>query len=189
MNIIRSLRAGAYALFAAMGLIALTMMPVSAHIGLKADTYEAGSTAIVTFGFGHGCDDSPTTGLAIQVPERILSVQPVLAEGWSIEKEIEGLASPVAGAHGEEITERTATVTFTADEPVETEFYAMVSLRIVLPEDAAGETIFFPVVQGCVEGENAWIEIPADGEDPDSLESPAPSISVIERADDDSDGH
>lgn len=166
------------------GLLLSAMTPASAHVGVKADTYEAGSTAIVTFGFGHGCGESPTTSLAIQVPEEFLSVTPVFAPGWSIEKEMEELATPIAGSHGEEITERTATVTFTADQPVENGIYAMVSLRISLPEDAVGKTIYFPVVQGCEEGENAWIQIPEDGEDAHSLESPAPAITVVESSED-----
>ncbi|MCO5217329.1 MAG: YcnI family protein [Thermomicrobiales bacterium] len=166
------------------GLLLSTLTPASAHVVAKADTYEAGSTAIVTFGFGHGCGESPTTSLAIQIPEEFVSVNPVLAPGWHIEREMETLATPVAGSHGQEITERTATVTFTADEPVENGIFGMVSLRLTLPEDAAGETIYFPVVQGCEEGEWAWIEIPEDGQDPHALEAPAPSITIVEPAED-----
>lgn len=166
-------------LAAAMVMLA-TFAPASAHVGVKADTYAAGSTAIVTFGFGHGCGESPTTALSIQIPEEISSVTPVLAPGWSIEIEKEELATPIAGSHGEEVTERTSVITFTADESVEGGIYGMVSLRLGLPEDAAGETIYFPVVQECEEGETGWIQIPEDGEDEADLAEPAPSITVTE---------
>ena len=43
-----------------------------------------------------------------------------------------------------------------------------------------GETLYFPVIQTCEEGEAAWIEIPAEGEDGEELESPAPSITLTE---------
>ena len=134
----------------------------------------------MTFGFGHGCGDSPTTALAFQVPEQFTSATPVFAPGWSIAVEKEELEEPITGGHGEEITERTSTITFTADEPIENGIYAMVSIRLALPEDAAGETIYFPVIQECEEGEHAWIEIPQEGEDAHSLESPAPGLNVTE---------
>ena len=110
--------------------------------------------------FSHGCSDSPTTALVIQIPEEFNRATPVFAPGWSIEVDTEDLDEPITGGHGEEITERTSTVTFTADEPIENNIYAMVSVRLSLPEDSAGETIYFPVIQECEEGEHAWIEIP-----------------------------
>lgn len=161
-------------------LMVTSILPASAHVGVKADTYAAGSTAMVTFGFSHGCEESPTTALVFQIPEEFNSVAPVFAPGWSIEIEKETLATPVAGSNGEEITERTSVVTYTADKPMEDGIYAMVTLRLPLPEDAAGTDIAFPIIQECEEGENAWIEVAKDGEDADDLESPAPVITVTE---------
>lgn len=166
------------AIGAASILLLATLMPASAHVGLRADTTTAGETAIITFGFGHGCGDSPTTALVIQIPEQFNSVTPVFAAGWSIEIEKEELDEPIEGSHGTTITERTATVTFAADEPIENGIYGMVSLRLSLPQESAGETIFFPVIQECEDGEHAWIEIPQEGEDPHDLEEPAPGIEV-----------
>lgn len=180
MDVFKTFRTGIISVLTAAVLMAGSFAPASAHVGVKSDTTNAGETAIVTFGFGHGCGDSPTTALVIQVPEQFNSVTPVFAPGWSIEVEKEELDEPITGGHGEEITERTATVTFTADESIENNIYAMVSLRLSLPEDAAGETIYFPVIQECEEGETGWIEIPQEGEDGDSLESPAPSIEITD---------
>ena len=161
-------------------LLMTAISPAAAHVKSKADTYAAGSTAIVTFGFSHGCGESPTTAMVFQVPGQFNSVNPVFAPGWTIEVEKEALATPVSGTHGEEITERVSIVTFTADEPIEGGIYATVSLRLTLPEDAVGETIAFPVIQECEDGENAWIEIAQEGEDADTLEFPAPVIEVTE---------
>ncbi len=180
MNIAQKILKSIGVAAAAIGLVAASSLPAAAHVGMKADTYAAGSTAIVTFGFSHGCGESPTTALVFQIPEEFASVNPVFAPGWSIEVEREDLATPIAGSHGEEITERTSIVTFTADEPIENGIYATVSLRLPLPEDAAGESIAFPVIQECEEGETGWIEVAKDGEDADDLESPAPVIEITE---------
>ena len=166
----------------AAALLGTTLIPASAHVGVKADTTAAGSTAMVSFGFGHGCGESPTTALAIQIPEEFSSVTPVWDAGWDIEIVNESLATPIAGSHGEEVTERVSEVIFTAEEPIENGIYGMVTLRLSLPEDAAGETIYFPVVQICEDGETGWIQIPGEGQDADELEEPAPGLTVTEAA-------
>ena len=45
-----------------------------------------------------------------------------------------------------------------------------------------GDVLWFPVVQECASGADRWIEIPADGQDPEKLESPAPGLTLIEGA-------
>lgn len=187
MNHFKTFRTGMVSILGAAILLVAALAPASAHVGLNADTSAAGSTAIVTFGFGHGCGESPTTALAIQIPEEFNSAAPVFAPGWSIEIESEDLDEPISGSHGEEITERISAITFTADEPIDTHFYATVSIRLALPEDATGKDIYFPVIQECEDGETAWIEIPQEGEDSHSLESPAPYLTVTEP--EESNGH
>lgn len=47
----------------------------------------------------------------------------------------------------------------------------------------AGGMLWFPVVQDCPDGAaERWIEIPAAGQDPNSLEMPAPGLTLIEKA-------
>ena len=43
-----------------------------------------------------------------------------------------------------------------------------------LPEDSAGQVLAFPVVQTCAKGETAWVDLAAEGQDPEELEAPAP---------------
>ena len=183
----RRVRTAALGIGAAALLSVSSIGPASAHVGVKADTTAAGSTAMVTFGFGHGCGESPTTALAFQIPEEFSGVSPVFEAGWDIEMVSEELATPIADSHGEEITDRVSEVIYTADEAIPDGIYGQVTLRLSLPEDAAGETIYFPVIQTCEDGEEAWIEIPAEGQDADELESPAPSITVSEA--EEGDGH
>lgn len=179
------------------GLGAATLMlisglgPASAHVSLKADTTATGSTGLLTFSFNHGCEGSATTEIAIAIPDTVRSVNPGMNYGWTIETVTDDSATPAGSpaADDEHASEgRITEVIYTAKEPVPDGFYDALVLRVALPEDASGETVYFPVVQTCEDGEVAWIEIPAEGQDADELESPAPSITLTD-AEENGGGH
>ncbi|MCW5953346.1 MAG: YcnI family protein [Propionibacteriaceae bacterium] len=151
-----------------------------AHVGVSGSSTAAGSSTLLTFAFSHGCGDSPTTRVAIQIPEGINAVAPSVNPGWTVEKVTASLDTPVADAHGNQANERVSQVVYTAKEPVPDGLRDAFVLSLTLPEDAAGRTLAFPTVQSCTVGENAWIELPAEGQDPHDLESPAPTLSVTE---------
>jgi hypothetical protein len=65
--------------------------------------------------------------------------------------------------HGEEITERATEVVYTAHAPLPDDLRDAFVLSLRIPEDTAGDTLYFPTVQTCEDGEHPWIEIPADG--------------------------
>ena len=156
----------------------------SAHVSIQEDQVAAGSSTIVTLAFAHGCEGSPTTAIRIQMPESIPTVNPTLNANWDVEKVTETLDAPIEGAHGEQITERVSEIIYTARTPVEDGFRDTFELSMTFPEDAVGQTIFFPVIQTCEAGESPWIEIPAEGQDPEELESPAPGVEVVAAAED-----
>lgn len=159
-----------------------------AHVGVTGTSTAAGSATLLTLAFSHGCDGSPTTKVAIQIPEGINAVAPTVNPGWTTEKLMAELDTAVTDAHGNQVTERVAQVVYTAREPIADGLRDAFVLSLTLPEDAAGRTLAFPTVQSCAEGENAWIEIPAEGQDPHQLESPAPTLRVTGTADSDG-GH
>lgn len=183
MRLRKPLLAGAAAVGGAVALsIGLPTM-AWAHVGLSGSSTAAGSSTLLTFAFSHGCGDSPTTRLAIQLPEGIDAVAPTVNPGWTVEKVMATLDAPVTDAHGNQLTERVAQVVYTAKEPVPNGVRDAFVLSLTLPADGAGQTLVFPTVQTCQAGENAWIEIPADGQDPRELDSPAPSLTVTEATD------
>ena len=98
---------------------------------------------------------------------------------WEVEKETEQLDPPVADAHGNEITERVASVTYRAETPLPDGYRDTFELSLQLP-DAEGDTLVFPTIQTCEQGESAWIEVPQDGQDSEELELPAPSFVISE---------
>ena len=139
-------------------------LAASAHVGVTPSSTAAGSSTVLTFAFSHGCAESPTTQLTFDIPESIESVTPTLNPNYTIEKVVEG--------------ERTAQVVYTAITPVEDGYRDTIELALRLPEDAEGETLAFPVLQTCAEGENDWSGVAEEGgAEP---ESPAPTIVVTE---------
>lgn len=149
-----------------------------AHVGVSGSSTAAGSPTLLTFAFSHGCGDSPTTRLAIQIPEGIDAVAPTVNPGWTVEKVMATLDAPVTDAHGNQLIERVAQIVYTAKEPVPNGVRDAFVLSLTLPAAAAGQTLAFPTVQTCQAGENAWIELPAQGQDAHDLDYPAPAVVV-----------
>jgi uncharacterized protein YcnI len=156
--------------------------PAWAHVSIAEQEAEAGAFTLLTFGVPHGCEGSPTTRVRIQMPESIPQVTPTVNPGWDVEKMMAALDEPIEAGHGEQITERVSEVVYTAKTPLPDGFRDALVLSLQVPEDAAGTTLYFPTVQECEQGETAWIELPADGQDGEELEAPAPSIAVVAAA-------
>jgi uncharacterized protein YcnI len=173
-------RAGAVSLAAGL-VVATATGPASAHVTVSPDTTAAGSYALLTFSVGHGCEGSPTTTITISMPEEIPQVTPTRNPLWSVEKVSEQLDEPITDAHGNQITERVAEVVYTTDEPLPEGYRDSFELSAQLP-DAEGETLVFPVVQTCVQGETGWTETAAEGQDAEELERPAPTLTVTAAA-------
>lgn len=146
--------------------LALAAVPLaaSAHVTVTPSGTDAGSYTVLTFAFSHGCEGSPTTALTFDIPEMIASVSPTLNPNYTIEKIEDG--------------DRTSQVVYSAITPVADGYRDTIELSLQLPEDAAGETLAFPVLQTCEVGETNWNEIAEEGEE--EPESPAPVVVVTE---------
>ncbi|MDQ7880376.1 YcnI family protein [Microbacterium sp. QXD-8] len=151
-------------------------LAASAHVHVTPETASAGGTETLTFSFSHGCDGSPTTALAVDIPEGVGNATPVVQGGWSITREL--------GADG--VPTR---VVYTPDTAVEDGLKATVSMDVLFTEAAADTTLAFPVTQTCAEGETGWTQIAEDGQDPHDLDAPAPLVEVGAAADDADAGH
>ncbi|WP_353814933.1 YcnI family copper-binding membrane protein [Agromyces sp. SYSU T00266] len=185
-SITRTTAAAATALGAGTLLALAAPVAAQAHVSVTPSSTAAGSYAVLEFSSGHGCDGSPTTSYTVEIPESILSVTPTIKAGWDVEKVMVELDEPVEGAHGDVVAERVGQVVYTAETPQPDGYRETFQVQVLLPEDAAGERLEFPVLQACVEGENDWSEsAAADGEEP---ERPAPAIEVTE-ATGDAHGH
>ncbi len=153
----------------------------TAHVGVTPDKTDANSYALLTFGIPHGCDTSGTTKVAITLPQELNDAQPTVNPNWTVEKVTEQLGEPKKLADGTSITKRTSQIVYTAKTPLAHELRDALVLSVKLP-DAAGTTLYFPTLQSCETGQTDWSEIAKDGQDPHSLEAPAPSVTVTEAA-------
>lgn len=149
----------------------------SAHVTITPSTTVAGGYAVLTLSVPHGCEGSSTTGITIQVPEEIRSVTPTRNPLWDVAMETVALDPAVTDSDGNTVTERVASITYRTDTPLPEGYRDTFDLSLQLP-DSVGSTLAFPVIQTCEEGEAAWIEVPASGQEPDDLELPAPSFAV-----------
>ncbi|MEU5875320.1 YcnI family protein [Glycomyces sp. NPDC047369] len=159
--------------------------PAAAHVTIATPNTVAGSYTLLTVSVPHGCDGDATTAVAIQIPEPINAVTPSVNPNWDVEKVMVDLPEPVTDAHGNEVTERVDQIVYTARTPLPDDLRDAFELSLQLPEETAGQTLYFPVVQTCTASDHPWIEIPAEGQNPDDLESPAPSITVTAAETDD----
>lgn len=154
-------------------LLALGTAGAGAHVTVTPSTSDAGEYSVLSFAFSHGCDGSPTTKVTIEVPEEILAVSPTVNPNWDVET----VQEAIDGADAE----RTSKVVYTAKTPVDDGMRDTLDLELQLP-DKPGDTLMFPVVQECEQGQNDWVEKTESGEaEPDS---PAPFVEVTKATDD-----
>jgi periplasmic copper chaperone A len=148
----------------------------AAHITVNPTEGPADGYATLDFEVPHGCEESPTTQVRVQIPETVPQATPEVHPGWSLETK-EGPKDEVE-LHGETITRGVSEVIWTAeDAPLPAHYLDRFAISVKLPP-GEGETVYFPTVQKCEKGQTGWIEIPAEGESAEELESPAPAVTL-----------
>ncbi|RKT33743.1 uncharacterized protein YcnI [Microbacterium sp. AG1240] len=138
-------------------------LAASAHVHVTPENASADASTSLTFSFSHGCDESPTTSMIIDIPEGVTNVVPVADANWTIERDVADNGT-------------VSRVTYSAVAPVENGIKGEVSLDARFGAELAETDVAFPVTQVCVTGQTAWTEVAAEGAD--EPESPAPIVSV-----------
>lgn len=121
--------------------------PASAHVITETATAPAGSYSTVTFSILHGCEDAPTTAVTIELPEGIIAVTPTEKWNWAISSTVVPATVP-----GTSITERTSSVTFTAETPLPSDQRTSFELWLGMPDGEVGDTVVFDSFQECEGG-------------------------------------
>ena len=133
------------------GIVALVVAPAAAHIEPDVAAIPAGGKATVVFTVEHGCDESPTTKLEIEVPASITDAAAVKKAGWT--GATKGKVVTFAGGSQPAHIETTFSLTFTTPK-------------------TEGATLVFPIIQTCKAGETDWISTS------EADEHPAPKVTV-----------
>jgi uncharacterized protein YcnI len=125
----------------------------------------------------HGCEGKATTTIRVQVPEGVIAAKPMPKPGWKLET-VKGKYEKSYDLYGQQVGEGVKEIVWSGGE-LPDEFYDEFVFRAMLTGSLpAGAVLYFPVVQECGTAAERWIEIPAKGQDPESLEFPAPGVML-----------
>jgi periplasmic copper chaperone A len=149
-----------------------------AHVTASPATLPAEGYAKVDLSVPHGCEDSPTTSLRVQMPPEVQSATPQVVPGWQIAVKEGKLPKPYDN-HGEQVTEGVREITWSGGrlDAHQLEVFG-ISIKI---SGKPGDSIPFKAIQKCAKGETAWIEIPVEGEE--EPPEPAPMVELVEAED------
>lgn len=150
------------------------------HVVLQDGAAAAGASYRATFRVGHGCDGASTTGIRVTIPAGFNGAQPMPKPGWTLYTQVGKLPQPYT-AHGKTFTEGILEIRWEANGPENAlphAFYDEFVLRGTTPVKPG--PLWFKVVQTCEKGENAWVEVPANGTSTKGLKAPAALLEVLD---------
>jgi len=154
-----------------------------AHVTLGQASAPANSNFRAVFGIEHGCSGQPTTAIRMRLDERIIQARPMPKPGWKTDI-VRATRKQPDGTTLEAPTE----IDWSGGS-LPADFYDEFVVLVKLPKADVGTVVYFPVVQECGTTSTRWIETPLPGEDPETLDDPAPFVTLAAPAKDrDSDG-
>ena len=131
-----------------------SVAPASAHVTLAQSSAAAGSHSVVTFRIGHGCADSPTTALRIEIPDTVTLANPQPKPGWTLTID--------------HAAQRVSAITWSGGSLPADEFDEF-AVMMKLPAQAG--VITFPATQTCAKGVEHWSE-------PKGSQHPVPTLTL-----------
>lgn len=159
----------------------VTSSTANAHMSLEAKSAPPGTYKAV-FGVPHGCKGSPTTKVTITIPEGIIGVKPMPKPGWTVSVTKGPYARTYDYFHGMKLSDGVTEVVWSGGQLDDGHFDEFTLVGFISDAFKAGDGVYFPARQDCIEGNVSWTEIPAVGTDPHALKSPAPSLRILAAA-------
>lgn len=148
--------------------------PALSHIVFDKDEGTANGYYTGVLRVSHGCGNSPTRSIRIEIPAALVTVKPQPKAGWTVAIEKEPLKQPVAGEGGNKIAERVAAIVWTGDLPADQ--FEQFGIMMKLPATAG--PLYFPTIQTCASGATKWVNIPASPDKWHDISDPAPMLVV-----------
>ncbi|HEX2012374.1 MAG TPA: YcnI family protein [Roseateles sp.] len=150
-----------------------------AHVVLDQPEAPAGSAYRAALRVSHGCAGSPTTAVTVQLPEGLRHVKAQPKPGWTLNIRKARLARPDE-SHGKPVGEGTVEISWVAQgeaNQLQDDWFDEFVLRATLPERTGA--LWFKVLQRCVQGEQAWTEVPTEGQSGAALKAPAARLRLL----------
>ncbi|MEZ6024194.1 MAG: YcnI family protein [Hyphomonadaceae bacterium] len=161
-------------LAAALASAALVASSASAHIVFAQpeaapNSYHAGFLRV-----GHGCGDSPTRAIRVEIPDSINIARPQPKPGWALSVEHTPLPAPIVNEGGHTLTQRVSAITWSGELPADQ--FDQFGIMLRLPDQTG--PLYFRVTQTCADGVQSWSDIPAPGAAWHSVPHPAPVLTL-----------
>ena len=172
-------------LAAALALTAASVVTALAHAGLEKSEAPAGSYKAVV-SVPHGCDGQATHTVRIDLPEGFIGAKPMPKAGWQLAIGKGDYAKPYK-LHGREISSGARAVTWSGGDLADDQYDEFVVSGTLAGEP--GTALPFIVKQLCADGQVVWDQIAEAGQNPHSLERPAPVVTLAAATEGGHDGH
>lgn len=153
-------------------------LPALAHSTLEVASAPANSTYKAVLRVPHGCDGQATETLTVTIPEGVIDVKPMPKAGWTLTTTRADFAKTYE-LWGNAVSSGVTEVRWSGGS-LPDDFYDEFVFRGRITGFAPGTMVPFKVVQTCADGEVAWDEIVAKGQDPHDLAHPAPVLTIAE---------
>jgi uncharacterized protein YcnI len=155
---------------------ALAPSCVLAHVTLEQQQAPIGAPYKIVLRVPHGCGESATIRLTVQIPEGAIAIKPMVKPGWQIATTRGSYAKAYSFFHGAKFTEGVREVTWSGGKLPDAFYDEFVLSAFIAGELSPGQMLYFPVVQQCEQGEHRWVEIPTSGKSPNE---PAPGVMLM----------
>jgi periplasmic copper chaperone A len=165
----------------ALALILVTAGPASAHVTVQPGEATKGGFAKIAFRVPNESDTAGTVKLEVTFPADtpIASVRTRPTPGWTAERRLEKLATPIE-SHGREITEAVRTVTWTAQPGVRIGPGEFTEFEVSLGRLPDADRLILPAVQTYDDGEVVRWDTPPPAEGAEEPEHPAPVLELVD---------
>lgn len=156
--------------------ICLFCSAATAHPSFENTHVRAGVTFKADLMVTHGCGDSPTIRLIVDIPEEVVAVTPRVKPGWTIETVQSALSEPRT-VFGMQMTEFTSQIIWSGNS-LSSDFFDVFSFVVIPPSNPS--ILYFPTKQVCEEGVDEYSDTPDSEKHGERLSDPAPALTVVE---------
>lgn len=160
-------------------LAAAVAIPAFAHTSFVNPTAEQDATIVAALQVPHGCEGGlATTEVRVELPEGFIAAKPQPKAGWQLEV-ISGDYQKAYKNHGKDVKSGPVEIRW-KDGDLPDAYYDTFNIQGKISGVDADADLPFKVTQLCGEkGSVKWDQIAAAGQDPHSLDNPAPTIKIV----------